>query len=206
MDSQPSKRDEREMGRPDTTEAKLRWTKTARLAGKCDRCPPHGGENLGRRPRSDKHKDHRSGLQKSATHSTANQELLDALTKCASSGTSQNDVLRALEFVGLHSGVTASVSHSRISRDSRILVEAWISVGFRSDSPVCCGELGCYVPALGQKRREVPSAIQDSLNLIEVPDVHLYVSVEYPPEYRHTGLSSVETEPFSFEMPPEEFR
>lgn len=33
-----------------------RWVEIAKESGKCSRCPPHGGENLGRRPRADRHK------------------------------------------------------------------------------------------------------------------------------------------------------
>lgn len=33
-----------------------RWAEVVRQTHKCPRCPPHDGENRGRRPRSDKHK------------------------------------------------------------------------------------------------------------------------------------------------------
>lgn len=39
---------------------KVRWMKIAKATGKCDRCPPHGGENWKRKPRSDRHKNHRN--------------------------------------------------------------------------------------------------------------------------------------------------
>ncbi len=40
----------------------LRYRKVANETGKCDRCPPHGGENArkGRKPKSDRHKNHRN--------------------------------------------------------------------------------------------------------------------------------------------------
>lgn len=39
---------------------KIHWRRIAKKTGKCDRCPPHDKENRGRRPRSDKHKNHRT--------------------------------------------------------------------------------------------------------------------------------------------------
>jgi hypothetical protein len=47
------------MGFVDTTDKKKRRKKVADEEGKCDRCPPHDGENRRKRPRPDKYKDHR---------------------------------------------------------------------------------------------------------------------------------------------------
>jgi hypothetical protein len=49
------------MGKPDPNERKRLRMKLAKTEGKCSRCSPHAGENRGRRPRPDKHKDHRKG-------------------------------------------------------------------------------------------------------------------------------------------------
>jgi hypothetical protein len=39
----------------------VRKVKEFAKAGKCDRCPPHHGENLRKRPKSDKYKTSRKG-------------------------------------------------------------------------------------------------------------------------------------------------
>jgi hypothetical protein len=36
-----------------------RWAAVAKATRKCQYCPPHGKENVGRRPRPDRHKDKR---------------------------------------------------------------------------------------------------------------------------------------------------
>lgn len=40
---------------------RVRHNRALTRAGKCDRCPPHDGENRGRRPRGDRHKTARKG-------------------------------------------------------------------------------------------------------------------------------------------------
>ena len=38
-----------------------RWAEIVKSAGKCSYCPPHGGENCGRRPKCDRYKSRRKG-------------------------------------------------------------------------------------------------------------------------------------------------
>jgi hypothetical protein len=47
------------MGKPDPDSERLRLKKAFAKDGKCERCPPHDGENRRRRPRSDRHKNKR---------------------------------------------------------------------------------------------------------------------------------------------------
>lgn len=47
------------MGHPDTTDRKIRRRQLAKRENACARCTPHDGENRERRPRDDRHKDHR---------------------------------------------------------------------------------------------------------------------------------------------------
>lgn len=38
-----------------------RWNEISNETKKCPHCPPHGGENAKKKPRSDKHKSKRKG-------------------------------------------------------------------------------------------------------------------------------------------------
>lgn len=38
-----------------------RWNEVCNQTGKCGYCPPHGGENAKKRPRTDKYKSKRKG-------------------------------------------------------------------------------------------------------------------------------------------------
>jgi hypothetical protein len=47
------------MGKADSTDRKIRRLRIEKDEMKCSRCPPHDGENRGRRPRPDRYKEKR---------------------------------------------------------------------------------------------------------------------------------------------------
>jgi hypothetical protein len=51
----------RERETSSSVDRKVRRKRIAKATGGCDRCPPHGIENVGRRPRSDRHKTETKG-------------------------------------------------------------------------------------------------------------------------------------------------
>ncbi len=107
----------------------------------------------------------------------------------------------ALISIGAHRDVPVTVA-SVIVDDPNVTVD--ITLHYLRATPVCCGEPGCYVPFLGRRRHDVPSAMGAALRLGEIPNVTLRVHLDYEPGYVHRELGVGRTQTLVYE--PAEFR
>jgi hypothetical protein len=103
-----------------------------------------------------------------------------------------HDVAVALRQVGAHPAVeleVVSVEHTW----ERVAIA--VVLRYRTATPVCCDEPGCYMRFLGVGRGEVPAALQRALELAAPPPVEISVQLAHEPGYHHvdraTGADAV---------------
>lgn len=65
-----------------------------------------------------------------------------------------------------------------------------MTLGYRRDQPVCCGEPGCYVAFLGARRREVPALVARALGREPNASVAVVVTVSlvHEPGFTYVDL------------------
>ena len=115
-------------------------------------------------------------------------------------------VRRALVEVGVHPHVPATVAKVAVAHGSPPLVAIDVVLHYRSATPVCCDEPGCYVPFLGWKADHVPAAVAAALALAERPDIEITVRTEHESGYKYSALKKPEPEDSTMVYEPEEFR
>jgi len=71
-------------------------------------------------------------------------------------------------------------------------IHADVVLHYFRDTPVCCGTPGCYVPFLGQKRRDVPGALACKLSLRVAPRVSMTIHMRHEQGYCHINLATGE--------------
>ncbi len=96
-----------------------------------------------------------------------------------------NAVAVALAAVGVHRSVPFSVD-AVVSKGRAIRI--YVTFRYLAQSPVCCGELGCYVNFLGNRRTEVPNAIRKAIRRRRIPSVVVIANCVYEAGCRHSQL------------------
>lgn len=117
--------------------------------------------------------------------------------------TRESLVSTALLAVGVHRFVPIEVLSVTEANGPVTSVSIELNLHYRSASPVCCPEPGCYTPFLGRARGEVPAQVAAALGLGALPRVSIVAHLVYEPGYAHTELGSAT--PCSLEYPPEHF-
>ena len=113
-------------------------------------------------------------------------------------------VEEALMRVGDHGDVPFEVDRvmAKGARSKSLLVE--LTLRFLEGSPVCCRELGCYIPFLGHRIEEVPAAIASALGFDHEPEVEMVVRAIHEPGYRSIEFGPVPD--FVVRYSPADFR
>src|SRR4051794_5014044 len=98
--------------------------------------------------------------------------------------------------------VVKSVALGEGGRASELLLD--LEMRHPTATPVCCSELGCYVPFLGASASRVPGALSRALGLHDEPRVTLRAYCTYEEGYRYSA-SHDERQPHLTTYFPEHF-
>jgi hypothetical protein len=90
-------------------------------------------------------------------------------------------VAAAIEAVGTHRWVRVEVKDVAVVGGS---VELDLVIHFPRATPVCCGQLGCYLGFLGLNRTLLPEALGHALG-IQSPTVTIRAQLLHEPGYRY---------------------
>lgn len=64
-----------------------------------------------------------------------------------------------------------------------------LTLFFKTNSPVCCPEPGCYISFVGWCRTKVPVVLAAVLELPEQPQVTIHATLNYQDGYRHSQVN-----------------
>lgn len=117
--------------------------------------------------------------------------------------TRESLVNAALQAVGAHRFVPVEVLAMTESSGPSTHISIELNLHYKSASPVCCPEAGCYIPFLGAARRKVPEQIAAVLNLGALPRISITAHMTYEQGYAHTAFGSALS--CSLEYPPDHF-